>query len=155
MLSLNKIFLSVCCLGLMTWILAVTEINSFEPSEYNNKQAFIETDPHLYISESYIVKSSILPIENNYFLSLSGIKDLSKNKFLLINGIIALAFLILATKLKLEVNIYRFFNKDHNGEIVFSDSTAKSVHYITAVSGKISKVIGVSFALLTVITFVF
>ncbi|MDX5478522.1 MAG: hypothetical protein LPJ98_08690, partial [Cyclobacteriaceae bacterium] len=72
----------------MTWILAVTEINSFEPSEDNNKQAFIETDPHLYISESYIVKSSILPIENNYFLSLSGIKDLSKNKFLLINGII-------------------------------------------------------------------
>lgn len=155
MLSFSKIFLSVCCLGLLTCFLAVSEINSFEPSVDINKQAFIETDAHLYTSESYFVKSSILPIENNYFLSLSEIKDLSKNKFLLINGIIALAFLILATKLNLEVNIYRFFNKDQNGEIVFSDSTAKSVHYITAVSGKISKVIGVSFALLAVITFVF
>lgn len=153
MLSFNKIFFSALCLGLMTSLLAFAQMNSFESTQDSNTQ--MVQDAHLYTSEVSMIKSSILPIENNYFLSVSEIKDLSKNKFFLINGIIALAFLILATKLNLEVNIYKFFNKDKNGEIVFSDSTAKSIHYITAISGRISKVIGVSFGLLAVITFVF
>lgn len=155
MLSFNKIFFSVLCLGLMTFVLAFSQMNSFESTQDSNTQTCMEADVYLYTSEVPMIKSSILPIENNYFLSVSEIKDLSKNKFFLINGIIALAFLILATKLNLEVNIYKFFNKDKNGEIVFSDSTAKSIHYITAISGRISKVIGVSFGLLAVITFVF
>lgn len=155
MLSYNKIFLAVCCLGLMFCFLAVSQINSFESSRDFEKQVFLENDVNFSASETYMVKASLLPIENNYFLSISKIKDLSKNKFFLINGVIALLFLIIATKLNLEVNIYKFFNKDQNGEIVFSDSTAKSIHLLTAVSGKISKVIGVSFALLAVITFAF
>jgi hypothetical protein len=81
--------------------------------------------------------------------------NISKSQLILSHILLTLICLLIATKFHIDTNIYEFFHKNADNEVVFESEAYQITHYLTTYTGMIFKAVGISCAFLAIFAYVF
>jgi hypothetical protein len=116
---------------------------------------FVTNEPLYFSQEEMFETSGMLFFESNAIHNFIFMDNISKSQLILSHILLTLICLLIATKFHIDTNIYEFFHKNADNEVVFESEAYQITHYLTTYTGMIFKAVGISCAFLAIFAYVF